>query len=120
MARDSSAASVWCAESVPDYCTKTRPRARKTPPRANSGREAACGRVSPPVESAVNSRGRTARPSHLSHSPRTHMGFAQTVDSSGKPVHRPGKGSHHQIGLVRGQFGGVPEAKWIKFIADAG
>ncbi|AMV28111.1 Xylose isomerase-like TIM barrel [Gemmata sp. SH-PL17] len=48
------------------------------------------------------------------------MGFAQTVDSEGKPVHRPGKGSYHQIGLVRGQFGGVPEGEWIKFIAGAG
>jgi sugar phosphate isomerase/epimerase len=48
------------------------------------------------------------------------MGFAQTVDAQGKPVHKLGKGSHHQIGLVRGQFGGVPEAKWLKFIADAG
>lgn len=48
------------------------------------------------------------------------MGFAQTVDESGKPVHRPGKGSYHQIGLVRGQFGGVPEAEWLKFIAGAG
>ena len=48
------------------------------------------------------------------------MGFAQTVDAQGKPVHRPGKGSYHQIGLVRGQFGGVPEAEWIKFIAGAG
>lgn len=48
------------------------------------------------------------------------MGFAQTVDSQGKPVHRPGKGSHHQIGLVRGQFGGVPFDRWVKFIADAG
>ncbi len=48
------------------------------------------------------------------------MGFAQTVDAQGNPVHRPGKGSYHQIGLVRGQFGDVPEAKWVKFIADAG
>ncbi len=48
------------------------------------------------------------------------MGFAQTVDAQGKPVHRPGKGSHHQIGLVRGQFGGVDEAKWLKFVAAAG
>jgi sugar phosphate isomerase/epimerase len=48
------------------------------------------------------------------------MGFAQTVDAQGKSVHRPGKGSYHQIGLVRGQFGGVPEAEWIKFIAAAG
>jgi sugar phosphate isomerase/epimerase len=43
------------------------------------------------------------------------MGFSQTPGQ-----HRPGKGSHHQIGLVRGQFGGVPEAKWLKFIAEAG
>jgi sugar phosphate isomerase/epimerase len=48
------------------------------------------------------------------------MGFAQTVDAQGKPVHKPGKGSYHQIGLVRGQFGGVPFDKWVKFIADAG
>jgi len=26
----------------------------------------------------------------------------------------------NEIGLVRGQFGGVPEEKWIKFIAEAG
>jgi len=43
------------------------------------------------------------------------MSFTQTPDG-----HKNGKGSYHQIGLVRGQFGGVPEAKWIKFIADAG
>jgi sugar phosphate isomerase/epimerase len=43
------------------------------------------------------------------------MGFSQTPGQ-----HRPGKGSHHQIGLVRGQFGGVDFAKWVKFIADAG
>jgi sugar phosphate isomerase/epimerase len=48
------------------------------------------------------------------------MGFAQTVDASGRPVHKSGKGSHHQIGLVRGQFGGVDFGKWVKFIADAG
>src|SRR5262245_15401685 len=48
------------------------------------------------------------------------MGFAQTVDAQGKPVHKPGKGSYHQIGLVRGQFGGVDEAEWLKFIAGAG
>jgi sugar phosphate isomerase/epimerase len=44
------------------------------------------------------------------------MGFSQTP---GQP-HRSGKGSYHQIGLVRGQFGGVPEARWLKFIAEAG
>lgn len=42
------------------------------------------------------------------------MGFKQTK------AHRNGKGSFHQIGLVRGQFGNVPEADWIKFIAGAG
>ena len=42
------------------------------------------------------------------------MGFQQT------PTHKNGKGSFHQIGLVRGQFGNIPEAQWIKFIADAG
>ena len=42
------------------------------------------------------------------------MGFKQT------PTHRYGKGSYHQIGLVRGQFGNVPEAEWLKFIAEAG
>ena len=48
------------------------------------------------------------------------MGFAQTVDAQGKPVHKSGKGSYHQIGLVRGQFGGVPFDRWVKFIAEAG
>jgi sugar phosphate isomerase/epimerase len=42
------------------------------------------------------------------------MGFHQTA------THKSGKGSHHQIGLVRGQFGGVPEADWLKFIQNAG
>ncbi len=42
------------------------------------------------------------------------MGFKQTKE------HRFGKASYHQIGLVRGQFGGVPEAEWIKFVADTG
>jgi sugar phosphate isomerase/epimerase len=42
------------------------------------------------------------------------MGFRQTE------THKSGKGSYHQIGLVRGQFGGVPEAKWLKFIQEAG
>ncbi|HMF15603.1 MAG TPA: sugar phosphate isomerase/epimerase [Gemmataceae bacterium] len=42
------------------------------------------------------------------------MGFKQTVP------HRFGKGSYHQIGLVRGQFGNVPMAQWVKFIQDAG
>src|SRR5436190_4001578 len=42
------------------------------------------------------------------------MGFKQT------PSHRNGKSSFHQIGLVRGQFGNVQEAQWVKFIADSG
>src|SRR5437764_190092 len=42
------------------------------------------------------------------------MGFHQTK------THRNGKGSFHQIGLVRGQFGNVPMDGWVKFIADTG
>jgi sugar phosphate isomerase/epimerase len=42
------------------------------------------------------------------------MGFKQTTQ------HRFGKGSYHQIGLVRGQFGNVPMDQWVKFIADSG
>ncbi|MBI3407638.1 MAG: sugar phosphate isomerase/epimerase [Planctomycetes bacterium] len=42
------------------------------------------------------------------------MGFKQTS------AHRFGKGSYHQIGLVRGQFGNVPMDKWVRFISDTG
>ena len=42
------------------------------------------------------------------------MGFHQT------PAHKNGKGSFHQIGLVRGQFGNVPEPQWLKFIQESG
>jgi sugar phosphate isomerase/epimerase len=42
------------------------------------------------------------------------MGYHQT------PTHRFGKGSYHQIGLVRGQFGNVPMDKWVPFIKEAG
>jgi sugar phosphate isomerase/epimerase len=42
------------------------------------------------------------------------MGHKQTE------THRYGKGSYHQIGLVRGQFGGVPMDKWVKFLQEAG
>ena len=42
------------------------------------------------------------------------MGFKQTAK------HKFGKGSYHQIGLVRGQFGNVNEADWLDFIAKAG
>jgi sugar phosphate isomerase/epimerase len=42
------------------------------------------------------------------------MGFKQT------DKHRFGKGSYHQIGLVRGQFGNVPMDGWLKFVAETG
>ncbi len=42
------------------------------------------------------------------------MGFKQTK------AHRYGKGSYHQIGLVRGQFGNVPFDQWVKFVGDSG
>lgn len=42
------------------------------------------------------------------------MGFKQTA------THRYGKGSYHQIGLVRGQFGNVPYEPWVKFVQDSG
>ena len=42
------------------------------------------------------------------------MGFKQT------PAHRNGKGSFHQIGLVRGQFGNVDFGQWIKFLQETG
>jgi sugar phosphate isomerase/epimerase len=42
------------------------------------------------------------------------MGYKQT------PTHRFGKGSYHQIGLVRGQFGNVPMDQWVKFVGETG
>ncbi len=42
------------------------------------------------------------------------MGYHQTRE------HRQGKHSYHQIGLVRGQFGNVPEDKWLDWIAATG
>jgi sugar phosphate isomerase/epimerase len=42
------------------------------------------------------------------------MGFKQTA------THRNGKGSYHQIGLVRGQFGNVPMEEWLPFLKDTG
>jgi sugar phosphate isomerase/epimerase len=42
------------------------------------------------------------------------MGFKQTSK------HRFGKSSYHQIGLVRGQFGAVPERDWLNFISQTG
>ncbi len=42
------------------------------------------------------------------------MGHRQTKE------HRHGKHSFHQIGLVRGQFGNVPEDQWLDWIAQTG
>ena len=42
------------------------------------------------------------------------MGHHQTA------AHRHGKHSYHQIGLVRGQFGNVPEDGWLDWIAQTG
>jgi sugar phosphate isomerase/epimerase len=42
------------------------------------------------------------------------VGHKQTAE------HRFGKGSYHQIGLVRGQFGNVPMDGWLKFIQETG
>jgi sugar phosphate isomerase/epimerase len=42
------------------------------------------------------------------------MGFKQTAE------HRYGKGSYHQVGLVRGQFGDIPEDRWLDFVAETG
>lgn len=42
------------------------------------------------------------------------MGFKQTA------AHKFGKGSYHQIGLVRGQFGNVPFDEWLSFLAASG
>jgi len=42
------------------------------------------------------------------------VGYLQTK------THRQGKHSYHQIGLVRGQFGDIPEPEWLDFIAEAG
>jgi sugar phosphate isomerase/epimerase len=43
------------------------------------------------------------------------MGFSQTPGR-----HKNGKGSFHQIGLVRGQFGNVDFATWLKFLHETG
>jgi sugar phosphate isomerase/epimerase len=42
------------------------------------------------------------------------MGYKQTA------THRSGKASHHQIGLVRGQFGNVPMEEWLSFLQNTG
>lgn len=42
------------------------------------------------------------------------MGFHQTRS------HKNGKGSYHQIGLVRGQFGNIPMDSWVAFLEKAG
>jgi sugar phosphate isomerase/epimerase len=42
------------------------------------------------------------------------MGHKQTAQ------HRYGKGSYHQIGLVRGQFGNIDFGRWLKFVQETG
>jgi sugar phosphate isomerase/epimerase len=42
------------------------------------------------------------------------MGYKQTLP------HRFGKGSYHQVGLVRGQFGNVAMDTWVPFLKDTG
>src|SRR5258707_14505639 len=42
------------------------------------------------------------------------MGYKQTAP------HRYGKTSHHQIGLVRGQFGNIDFGKWLHFVQETG
>jgi sugar phosphate isomerase/epimerase len=42
------------------------------------------------------------------------MGFHQTA------THRSGKTSHHQVGLVRGQFGNIPCDDWLGFLQNSG
>jgi sugar phosphate isomerase/epimerase len=41
------------------------------------------------------------------------MGYKQTA------THRHGKHSYHQVGLVRGQFGDIPEGEWLQFLAES-
>src|SRR5438445_1544689 len=45
---------------------------------------------------------------------KENMGYKQTA------THRFGRGSYHQIGLVRGQFGNVPMDQWVKFVQETG
>ncbi len=42
------------------------------------------------------------------------MAFHQTAK------HKNGRGSYHQIGLVRGQFGNVPMDRWLGFLQETG
>src|SRR5262249_16741306 len=42
------------------------------------------------------------------------MGYKQTS------THRYGKGSYHQIGLVRRQFANIPMDQWLQFLKDTG
>src|SRR4030095_480912 len=78
---------------------------RKTPGETRRGR---CPALRPAVQNAVNPSVNTPASEALP------MGFRQTAQ------HKNGKGSFHQIGLVRGQFGNVPEGQWIKFLQDTG
>src|SRR6187399_1620087 len=51
---------------------------------------------------------------------RTASGGRSTMGHHQTSSHRAGKQSYHQIGLVRGQFGDVPEDQWLDFIAKTG
>lgn len=42
------------------------------------------------------------------------MGHQQTE------IHRPGRSSYHQIGLVRGQYGDLPLGDWLRFVSKSG
>src|SRR5207244_11951340 len=87
-----------------------------TPPITSTGGRAARCQFSPtPLafrENPVTFDSQPAPPTRTQRN-RT-MGFKQT------DTHRYGKGSYHQIGLVRGQFGNIDMNKWVKFVADTG
>jgi sugar phosphate isomerase/epimerase len=56
----------------------------------------------------------TGQTSFAAHPEIDTLGHHQTRE------HRRGRNSYHQIGLVRGQFGNVPEDKWLTWLADTG
>ncbi|HEX4149551.1 MAG TPA: hypothetical protein VHY20_11215, partial [Pirellulales bacterium] len=49
-----------------------------------------------------------------------HFGRHNTLGHHQTREHRRGRASYHQIGLVRGQFGNVPEDGWLAWLAEAG
>ena len=49
-----------------------------------------------------------------------YLGGVGSNGPSSDKEHRRGKHSYHQIGLVRGQFGNVPEDQWLDWIAKTG